>query len=126
MIYDYQLVSVPSENDTYEVGSGRMLVFPFTLSEGQQLTIYSQHILAGSQDHSLRIWVSDQIDGRYFTTRSDSGYWHPNRTPGENIIVYDKNIDAPVGSVLPLEPGDYYINVLNLVNSRNAFYLKTA
>ncbi len=124
MLYDSTTITTPSPNDNYEVPGGQMIVFPFTLEAGQALRIESQHTMQGTQDHSLRVWVSDEIDGRSLSRKPDSNYWHPNRTPGENVIVYDSTLGEPTGPSIPAIPGDYYVNVLNLANSHNALLFR--
>ncbi len=119
MMYPYTVIDEVSPNNIYTVDSGSMLAFPITLGEEGVFEITPQHVAMGIQDHSLRLWVSREIGGPTLG-RGPTERIHPNRTPKETLKVYDAALDAPDGLALALEPGDYYVNVLNLVNSRNA------
>lgn len=119
-MYDSTLIDTPAPNNIYTVEHGRLVAFPLTITEGQAVRIVTAHLAVGIQDHSLRVWVSSDIGG-ISVARGANEFWHPNRNAQETVAVYDRSMVAPDENGIAVEPGTYYVNVLNLINSRNAF-----
>jgi hypothetical protein len=122
-LYAWTRIDTPSPNNIYTVDHGQLVVFPITVEAGQKREITVTHVAVGIQDHSLRVWMSRDFDvgGQTLGETLPTRFWHPNRTPTEKVTVYDRNEEAPAGFTIALDPGTYLLNVLNLVNSRNAF-----
>lgn len=122
MLYPFETITEPSDDDSYAIPSGCGKAFPLNLESEERLNIIVVHTAMGVQDHSLRVWVSRQVGGA--EVRFDppnATYWHANRNAQEIVMAYDESLDRPEGYSIALEPGAYFVNVLNLINSANTF-----
>jgi hypothetical protein len=122
-LYPTSVVDTPTPNNIYTIDHGRLMAFPFEVTEGFIKRITVTHFAVGIQDHSLRAWVSraDDIGGRTLGTEQLTAFWNPNRSPTETVIVYHDALEPAAQPAIALPLGSYYVNVLNLVNSRNGF-----
>lgn len=82
-----------------------------------------------TQDFSLRCWVSQYPGGESITLEPVESYWHLNRIATFEIAVASTStpILNPMTTtyLIDAQPGSYYLNVLNMVNSPNPFYVST-
>ncbi|RYF13675.1 MAG: hypothetical protein EOO77_15175 [Oxalobacteraceae bacterium] len=125
-IYPYTVNPCPEVGCTFTILPMNALVFPFWLCPGVQVHINVQH-LARVQDKSLRAWISHEPIGLSVTQQTyNVSFWEPNRTDRMVIALYDRDTPAPKGvtSSIPADPGVFYLNVHNLVNSSNQFGLR--
>jgi hypothetical protein len=125
MLYPTTINPAPTYQTNYVIPNGNLYSFTFTLNPGDQQSISIIHTAGDfNQDRSLLAWVSTQPGGQYFyNLPAYLQCWHPNRriNSGE-FIVYDSSLDTVQADyAIPLAPGNYFINVLNLVNLANAF-----
>lgn len=106
----------------YMAASGQTVVFPFALPAAGVITInVIQQI--GTQDFTLRAWVSFEPNGISASAISNIEFWHPNHTPNTIVAAYDLSGPPPLATrLLPLLPGNYFLNVQNLENRNNVFY----
>lgn len=118
MLYAQTIDPAPVRDDLYSVEPGSLLVFTMDVAEGARVTIDAVHA-AAVQDFSLRVWVSKEPQGTtvdYFPQRFS--YWHPIRTPYP-MVVADRSLGLSEAEAISVEPGRYYVNVLNMINARN-------
>jgi hypothetical protein len=124
MLYPMTRNPTPNAFNNYVIPNGNLFCFDFTIAAGDQ-KVLSVVLTAGvnNQDHSLLAWVSEQPGGNVMYDKpAYLQQWHPNRTDGDSVTVYDSNLvtvsaDFPFG----LTPGSYVLNVLNLTNLINSF-----
>jgi hypothetical protein len=106
----------------YHIDPGAGIAFAFTLAPSDVKNVIIVQIAPNTQDNALRCWVSHQMGGTQVVEYPiNVAFWHANRVPNEIITVYDQALPPPVGAALPLAPGSYYVNILNLTNEKNAF-----
>lgn len=113
-----------SEFKRYTVQSGSCAVFSITIDEEDSKKIFLMHTDATQQDYSLRAWVTTEIGGQEFLEFPlGVRMWPVGRTPHHIVAIHDKNVEAPDDILyrLPVEPGTYYVHILNLTNKRNSF-----
>lgn len=125
-IYPYTVSPCPEVGCTFTILPMNALVFPFRLCPGTSIQISIQH-LARVQDRSLRAWISYEPIGISVTQSTyNVSFWEPNRTDRYIITLYDRSIPEPTTTVssIPADPGVFYLNVHNLVNSSNQFGLR--
>lgn len=107
-------------NGVIVIDPGHLHVFTLDLLVDGALPLVVTHV-APVQDHSLRVWVATVKGGSNVVDRPyHQSFWHPNRIPFEFLTIVGPNGTA-TGSVLTLEPGRYYLHVLNLINATNAY-----
>lgn len=104
--------------------AGYLALCQIALGPGQALRIIPVHI-AFVQDHSIRAWLSKKPNGESLSlTPSSLAFWHPNRTPDEHVVLCSFGAacieDRPQ---IRAAPGIYWLNLLNLINTENAFIL---
>lgn len=104
------------------------MVCEVELPDDAVVTIKLIHAQQGVQDHSLRCWISTEPGG---SSISDAGpemsFWHARR---KVLFVHNlqsaqsapENTEAFVYTI-KAAPGTYYLNVLNLINSPNKFFI---
>lgn len=106
------------------INPGHLVVIPWTLSSETILEISVVHTAPKEfQDYSIRVWLSQYPGSNsLFYIPSNMIVWHPNKIGTDPVVVYDENLPDPdffaMGS---LSPGNYWINILNLVNTENSF-----
>lgn len=120
-LYPVTVINTVSPSDIYAIDQGSLIAFPFSVQPNQVLGITVTHLALGVQDHSIRCWVSHANDagGVSLGDHLNTEFWHPNRTPTESILVHDRATVVDSSLAIGVDPGDYVVNVLNMVNSRN-------
>lgn len=124
MLYPTTINPDPTIDDVYVIPSGAQHCFPFVLDGGDAKAILVVHMAGtANQDHSLRVWVSRAPgDSPAQPEPHATAFWHPNRNDQEIITVFDEDMPREAMRLpLGLPPGNYTINVLNLVNRENAY-----
>lgn len=120
----YKIVDQPQSLSTrypnrFVIQPGELHLFPVQLGMEQTLVVTVGHV-ADTQDHSLRIWISALPNG----TALAGIIWHANRPPVRERTVLTTSVN---GDGLPFlvktTPGKKYLNILNLINSKNAYEL---
>lgn len=82
-----------------------------------------------TQDNSLRCWISEFDGGASIALEPMESYWHLNRTATFEVVI--TSAQTPIlnplttSYVINAQPGSYVLNVLNMVNSLNPFYVST-
>jgi hypothetical protein len=117
------------DGDTFTVPQGNNLVTPIEVIGGTNVLVRIVHT-AATQDLSLRCWFSSEPGGLSLAGGPELAFWHPGRKAASvhclqngGDVVRD---DGLVVYALPVEPGIYYLNVLNLVNGINKFFVEVA
>ena len=123
MLYPLTIFETLNENDAYLIPNGSLFAFPITIGSEDIKNILVVHTAGTTnQDHSLRCWVSPHPGGMALDVPPYLQMWHANRNAQEIITVYSTEVDEPSAPYpLPVVPGIYYLNVLNLVGRMNAF-----
>lgn len=106
---------------------GTAICFPVTLSLAEiKMIDLVQATGEAVQDFTIRGWISKQPIGNpdpllppYLQT------WHANKAPGVTVYaLYDRALPAPnTIFAIPADPGPYFVNLLNLTNQPNQFWL---
>lgn len=118
-------------NDQREhiVPSGQITSSKVTVGEDNFIALEVIHTEANSQDLSLRAWVSKSIAGNPLE-HAVPQVWHPKRIPGDMVAFM--TADAPYPdfngknvTVITVPPGEYWFNVLNLINTNNKFRVQS-
>ena len=123
MLYPIIELTIDQPDTVYQIASGSLAVIGLTVDPGSAQTI-SMAQLANSQDFSLRAWISIKKDGQPI----DSGVWASwvLSKRSDAFVLHDAAIAPPDGMrSVPVEPGSYWLNILNLVNSNNMFAFAT-
>ena len=121
MLYPIAILDLPTMQGMNAVNPGSAVATTFTLQPGSGWSMAMMQ-LAPTQDYSLRAWISALPGGQFLPTRMS--YWHLNRKNAPVVVVYDLAItpdSLETGYAVPLLPGVYVLNILNLVNSENVF-----
>jgi len=116
----YQQVPITG-NGMQMLPSGALAISPFTVANGQYVKMVAIQT-APTQDFSMRAWISRLPEGPSEGTNHYTRHWPINRI-AEIVVIYDRNLPVPdiVGRLIAVDPGDYYVNILNLVNEENSF-----
>ena len=129
-----------NQNGTYEIDPGFIHIFPFEILADGQLRMPIRHLNTSNRMHqtyTIRAWISDQPNGSELFFR-----YHPG-TGGTSHLFYDESIVpvpepkkhepmrnqfsgitfVPQDNLIPLSPGIYYYNIINMVLKTNAYEL---
>ena len=124
-LYPTQTIALTDMAEMNLLNSSSALVIPLTILPMHGWNIASTQ-LSPTQDYSIRLWISNTPSGNFLPT--NASYWHLNRYNDQQFVFYDLN--APTPSPIPpsinifpvpLLPGNYFLNFLNLVNAENVF-----
>lgn len=110
----------------FELPSGHLGLIPLDLEPWGALEVTVVH-LSPVQDHSLRVWISPKRGGLGLDLNGDGlSFWHPNRTPGEKVLLLDRDWSGTPTTVWRAEgrAGRFWLSVLNLINQPNAFMVR--
>lgn len=122
----------------YELDPGVLNIFKFEILPDGQLRVPVRHLNTNDRTHqtwSIRAWISTDPNGIELFYR-----FHPN-TGGLSHLFYDENITpipepkkhapmrnefsaityTPQDELVPLAPGIYYYNIINMVLKTNAY-----
>lgn len=103
--------------DPNRILPGNLIVSPVDMTVTQMLQITLQQ-MANTQDFSLRTWVSLYPDGIAFA---------PGNIPilkwaNVPIVIYVPSQIIPEDTIgILVQPGKYFLNILNLTNEHNVF-----
>jgi len=127
-----------NSNGRYEIASGFINIFQFEIVADGQFRVPVRHLNTNERSHesfSLRAWISVDPNGIELFYR-----FHPT-SGGLSHLIYDESIDpppeptkhspmrnehspitfTPQDSLVPLAPGVYYYNILNMILKPNAY-----
>lgn len=127
MLYPKTAINV--EGRLNELPSGHIGLLPLTLASGQVITLLLKQIIADPQnlpqDRSLRVWISEQPGGRSLTESTTNASAHLTAL-NTTVIRLFANGEEPEtqGFNVAAMPGQYWLNVLNLVNEANSFAIE--
>lgn len=121
------------ENDTgyYTIDASTKMVLPFECTIGHKLVFTAAHSnFFKNQNWSIRFWISKEKDGVSLTQepRANLAYVNPLKLP-VHFGVYDVTWHTQPSLndnlwLLPVAPAiNYYLNIQNLENRPNGFYL---
>jgi hypothetical protein len=124
--HPFSFFSVDDE-EVFMVQAGHNLVCAFEILPNTAASVKVVHTMAGSQDNSLRCWISKDPGGvSVEQITPEISFWHPRRKVMVAHVLYSGTPPEPSAELttynIMVEPGTYYLNVLNLVNSGNKFY----
>jgi len=117
---------LPNRNGSLiKTDNGNLTVIPIYIPTRSFITI-AVTMASTAQDFSLRVWVSRDRNGAVLGQT-----WNPSRTfyntrtrkPDKVCVLYTPDLLPPPNVLsIPVEIGsNYYINILNLAASDNAF-----
>lgn len=121
-LYPTQLVT-DLEDEDFVVNAGQQMVFQLPVALYARVSVLQT---PASQDYSLRCWFATEPGGSSIDFyRPMLSFWH-SRT--SRVFTHTLFTDVvPVGDVLDysikVEPGIYYLNVINLTNVKTRFKL---
>lgn len=122
----YPKVAIDPTLPVIELPSGNIGLLPLALGEGQVISISLKQIITNPQnlpqDRSLRAWISEQPGGRSLTeatTISAINLTALNSTVIKLVAFHQETSEG--GHIVAALPGQYWLNVLNLVNEANSF-----
>ncbi len=117
------------EEGRYTLPSGTLGVLAITVPTAGVIQLVMHQLIADTtnlpQDHSIRAWVSTQKGGNpVIENPVSAAQWTLSALQNRVITVYNL-----MGNYVPddehvsigIPPGDYWLNVLNLVNEANSF-----
>ena len=124
MLYPVVNINPSSIEGMHVVPPGNLVAVPLSIISGQVLKFV---VLQNSptQDFSMRAWISITPGGATVGNTLTTQYWPVVRYP-DVIVLHDMNVVLPdVLRTIPVLPGSYTLNVLNLVNEKNVFTYST-
>lgn len=109
-----------------ELPSGNIGLLPLTLADGQVITIRLQQVIVNPdnlpQDRSLRAWISEQPGGRSLSEATNIAHVTLTALNASTIRLVANHQETNEGGLnVGAMPGQYWLNVLNLVNEANSF-----
>ena len=122
----YPKVAIDPTLPVIELPSGNIGLLPLTLGAGQVITISLKQIITNPQnlpqDRSLRVWISEQPGGRSLTeaTTISALTLTALNTTVIKLVAFQQETEEG-GHIVSALPGQYWLNVLNLVNEANSF-----
>lgn len=122
----YPKTAIDVNQPVNELPSGHIGLLPLTLEAGQTISISLKQIITNPQnlpqDRSLRAWISEQPGGRSLTESTNITAAHLTALNTTVIRVLAPGAAPETdGFNIPALPGQYWLNVLNLVNEANSF-----
>jgi hypothetical protein len=130
-LYQITEFDYPAPLNQFTLPPGVLGVIPLVLESDATLTLTMNQLQPNPirlvQDRSILGWVSTQQSGNPVIDNPASlANWHLTSLQKTIIILYDAlselgPFDQPAISLMP---GSYWLNVLNLVNETNSFFLE--
>ena len=124
MLYPLNIITELDPSNLYMINQGSLIAFPFTVGSGQSYDIAITHTRP-TQDYSLRAWVSGPDPGgeELIVSPQSVAFWNPRRNPNliEVVTVHDIAVPPPGPMSIAVAPGNYHVNVLNLISMLNGF-----
>lgn len=122
MLYDVIDINPDDVAGMFEVPSGNVANIQLNLPAGAYILIKLAQI-GYAQDYSLRAWISVYSDGVPIEPEYNREFALNRQI--ESFVLYDRlatNLVLPSDlRNVPALPGSYILNILNIVNSINAF-----
>lgn len=98
-----------------------LVVIPITVPATSATSFVLTHT-APVQDWSLQAWVSASPFSRSVETAYPAAYWELQRMSPQPLCLYTADAVPLANShAIMLDPGTYFLNVLNLINEPNLF-----
>lgn len=123
----YCTTTEPMFEGTLSVGPGSCIVIPIELAPKTCLDIICSQSpindIANTEDFSLRVWISNANGGNPICSYpSYLASLIPNRYPSAKFFSLYDVVKPPSNKLYPIgaNPGSYFFNILNLINSQNA------
>jgi hypothetical protein len=126
------IIQKHTKDDYYEILASRVNCFGFTLENEHSIKIVGQHVtFYENQQNTIRVWPSIEPNGGNLNSIPYSNM-QSIKIGGQGFIWNFYDISHPeyqlAGDVnlnVPISPNTpYYMNVQNLENKTNHFYLK--
>ena len=116
-LYPITIIPLDHTDDIIKTDNGSLTVIPITIM-ASSLTSFVVTMASMAQDFSLRVWVSVERNGIAIGPT-----WHANRTSDKVCVLYTPDASPPENVFgVPVEiGGSYFINILNLTATENAF-----
>ena len=111
-----------------ELPSGNIGLLPLALGT-TPIVIHLKQIITNPQnlpqDRSLRVWVSEQPGGRSLTENTSAASAHLTALHTTTINVIPAGVEPYENGInVVAMSGQYWLNVLNLVNEANSFAIE--
>jgi hypothetical protein len=128
MLYVITDFTYPQDYNQFTLDSGKLGCIQLVLESGGSIELVMNQLRISEyhhpQDLSIRCWLSDQKGGNPLPDATNQ--WILSALQRRVIAVYDTfaglgPFDEKIQVALP--PGTYWLNVLNLVNESNSFFL---
>lgn len=119
----------------YQIESSTVLVYPVVLSESVWLKLSTAHTnFTKNQTWSIRVWISTTPDGQSISGAGSATRWISPSKNAQTVGLYDimnpptqpfVNKNQPqLSMTLGIATNTvYWINIKNMENKQNAFYL---
>lgn len=119
----HKVIDGDASANEWELKQGWCVAIPVTIGEGQILTTKLSKDYP-SQDYSVRAWLSPNKNGSslgLYENSVNNGRLELLNEPIYTVAYYTEELENEKDYLfkMKVEPGDYYINLLNLVNSEN-------
>jgi len=104
---------------------GNLAVIQLNVMSGQ-IVKFAMLQNSATQDFSMRAWVSLVPSGKTLGTNVATEFWPLPRVPNL-CAVYDQSLEPPddILRAIPVLPGVYILNILNLIGAINVFSFTT-
>jgi hypothetical protein len=130
-MFDKRKQLIPSVTDYYEIEASETLWHPFQIPNKGFVIFTAAHTkFYNNQNWTIRLWASEKVSGISLTGSplATQRFVSPLKTP-QKFGFYDvTNGIYPNNTLLfsyPIAPETpYYINIENVENKKNGFYLK--
>jgi hypothetical protein len=128
MLYPY--LEFNFDEPSYTLPSGYLGLLSFTVASGETKEFRMRQMIANPykmpQDLSIRCWISLTKGGAgvVYAPAKQPATWHLSSLMDDVIRVHDADLtveDDLTAVFVPVTPGTYWLNVLNLVNEENLF-----
>ena len=128
MLYQLTELSYPGFHYQNTIPPGGLVVISIEVPPGGSVQLTMNQMvrdpLHPSQDYSIRAWLSPIRGGN--PVPDAASMWTLTALQKRIVYAYDAtaNLGPFDGICLDVLPGNYWINVLNLVNETNSFFLE--
>ncbi len=131
MLYQPLTLTYPAPYNQFALPPGVLGLVQLSVNQGDDFRLVMHQVFPDTvhlkQDSSLRGWISTVPGGNPIQNSMNFTEWHLTTLQKRIIGVYDNNIGQEEPYDFPsfgLSPGIYWLNILNLVNESNAFFLE--
>ena len=120
----------PNDTGYYQIVQSGFQVLPLTLHVGETLKFTVSHsYFTRNQSWSMRFWLSETPQGDSLSDALNPNWaWVAPLSKGQSFVLLDAALAYPQDASLlwsvSATPGPYSLNIHNMENKLNGFYLK--